>query len=297
MTFQKALSGALITEDSLKEMILSEGTLNTLPTPATIAESLAYIHAYANICTSNYYYYELSNLDSFCLICTQDGEGSLALNNQNYIMKHGTLAFVDCNLQHRVEIKKSPWIYKIFYISGALIKSFYDSFVDESGNLHHFLPNSSIPVKIEMLYDFLTNAPDNLLLIHSKYICEILFELLIERSKFHESHFAMCDYIYKIKHDFDCKYTDNITLEALERKYHISKYHICREFIKRFHMSPIKYLNYKKIEAAKEALLNTDKKVVEIGRLVGFENPNNFIRNFKKVTGMTPLEYRKQFYK
>ena len=49
------------------------------------------------------------------------------------------------------------------------------------------------------------------------------------------------------------------------------------------------------VEAAKEALLNTDKKIVEIGRMVGFENPNSFIRNFEKCTGVTPLEYRKHF--
>jgi AraC-like DNA-binding protein len=73
----------------------------------------------------------------------------------------------------------------------------------------------------------------------------------------------------------------------------ISKYHICREFTKHFHISPIRYLNLKKITAAKELLVHTDKKINEIGRITGFENPNNFIRHFKKQIGVTPLEYRK----
>ena len=59
-----------------------------------------------------------------------------------------------------------------------------------------------------------------------------------------------------------------------------------------FHIS-IRYLNLKKITAAKELLVHTDKKINEIGRITGFENPNNFIRHFKKQIGVTPLEYRK----
>jgi AraC-like DNA-binding protein len=296
MSFQKSLAKALVTHDSLRDVIYNQKALNILPLPVSHAEGLVHINAYGSICVNRPYHYELSTLDSFCMFYTQEGEGILSFNNQCLNLKPGTLAFIDCSQQHGVEIKKSPWTYKVLFISGALVGHFYDSFVEEGDNVHSFMPDSSIPDKLNLLFEFLSNSPDNLLLIHSKYICDILFELLIERSKLQKSNPVTCNCIYKIKHEFDCKYTDNITLEFLEQKYHISKYHICREFIKRFHMPPIKYLNYRKIEAAKEALLNTDKKVVEIGRLVGYDNPNNFIRNFKKYTGLTPLEYRKQFY-
>lgn len=291
MSFQKNLLDALAANASLKESIRS---LASPPVSAKITESLAYIQAYGNICMSHPYFYELSKLDSFCLIYTQGGAGLLKINSRSYTMKHGTIAFVDCNQWHRVEAEQTPWIYKVFFISGPPVAFFYNSLVEESGNLHSFLPGSSIPYKIEKLYCFLADSADKPL-IHSKCISDILYELLLERSRLHDTNPDTCNCIYEIKHDFDCKYMDSITLEFLEQKYHMSRYHICREFIKRFHISPIKYLNYRKIEAAKEALLNTDKKIVEIGRMVGFENPNSFIRNFKKCTGVTPLEYRKHF--
>jgi len=291
MNFQKTLLDALVANASLK---ISIRNLVSPPVPDEIAESLAFIQAYGNICASYPSFYELSGLDSFCFICTQNGAGLLETDNRSYIMEQGTVAFIDCNLWHRAEVKRTPWIYKVFFISGPPVRFFYESFMDNTGNLHTFLPGSSIPDKIEMLYGFLSDSGDKPL-IHSKYVSEILYELLIERSRLHDANPDTCNCIYEIKHDFDCKYMDNITLELLERKYHMSRYHICREFIKRFHTSPIKYLNHRKIEAAKEALLKTDKRVVEIGRMVGFENPNSFIRNFKKYTGITPLEYRKQF--
>ncbi|HZK27015.1 MAG TPA: helix-turn-helix domain-containing protein [Thermoclostridium sp.] len=42
-------------------------------------------------------------------------------------------------------------------------------------------------------------------------------------------------------------------------------------------------------------LLHTDKNINEIGRMIGFKNTNSFIRNFKKLTTVTPSEYRKQY--
>lgn len=292
MDFQKAFHNAIITSSSLKKSICTN--LKSPHVTASIGRSLAYVQAYGSICASYPYYYEISELDVFCLLCTQDGAGLLKFNNRNYTMKQGTIAFFDCNLWHRIEIKKSPWAYKVFFINGPPVSFFYDSFKEHGDNLHTFLPGSSISDRIELMYHFLLSSADESL-THAKYTSDILFELLIEKNRLHNPNSVVCDCIYEIKHHFDCKYMDNVTLEGLEQKYHVSRYHICREFAKRFHMSPIQYLNYRKIEAAKEALLRTDKKVNEIGKMLGFENANNFIRNFKKRTGITPLEYRKQF--
>ncbi len=49
-----------------------------------------------------------------------------------------------------------------------------------------------------------------------------------------------------------------------------------------------------RIERAKELLLNTDEKIVDISQMVGIENPNHFIRLFKEKTGVTPLTYRRE---
>ena len=56
----------------------------------------------------------------------------------------------------------------------------------------------------------------------------------------------------------------------------------------------IKYLNRIRIEKAKELLISTDEKIVEISQMVGIENTNHFIRLFKEKTGVTPLTYRRE---
>ncbi len=73
----------------------------------------------------------------------------------------------------------------------------------------------------------------------------------------------------------------------------MSRYRLCREFVKYFNESPIQYLNQKRIVMAKELLTQTDKRVNEVGQIIGFENTNHFIRLFKQKTGVTPLEFRR----
>lgn len=53
------------------------------------------------------------------------------------------------------------------------------------------------------------------------------------------------------------------------------------------------YLTACSIRQAGKLLLSTDKKVIEIAALVGFENISGFNRSFLKATGLTPSQYRK----
>lgn len=294
MGFHKAFLNSLRTSaPSEKSIFISKYSLKLLSNSREVTENLPYIQAYSANQVLCPFHYEISKLDSYSLIYTQKGSGLLTIDNRSYPLDVGTITFIDCNRYHRIEIKQSPWTYIVFFISGSPVSYFYSRFVENNGNVYNFLPDSSIPDKIIFLCDYLAKSPRNAL-IQIKYINDILFELLLEKNRSNGINTSMRDYIYEIKYDFDNHFTDNITLELLEQKYHISKYHICREFVKHFHISPIKYLNRRKIDAAKEILRYTDKKINEIGRMVGFENPNNLIRQFKKQTGVTPLVYRNQ---
>jgi two-component system response regulator YesN len=47
-----------------------------------------------------------------------------------------------------------------------------------------------------------------------------------------------------------------------------------------------------RIDRAKELLDFTDKSIAEVAEASGFSDQNYFARTFKKVTGMTPSQYR-----
>ena len=57
--------------------------------------------------------------------------------------------------------------------------------------------------------------------------------------------------------------------------------------------APSQYIQEVRINMAKEALTNTSKSIKEIAFELGYENKDYFFTVFRKVTGMTPISYRK----
>ena len=67
---------------------------------------------------------------------------------------------------------------------------------------------------------------------------------------------------------------------------------LCREFKSHYRTSPLQYLHRMRVQAARSLLAETNLKVHEISYEVGYENVNHFIAHFRKLTGLTPREYR-----
>jgi transcriptional regulator GlxA family with amidase domain len=68
-----------------------------------------------------------------------------------------------------------------------------------------------------------------------------------------------------------------------------------RRFSKATGYSPIAYVQHLRIEDAKRRLERTDASVDQISWSVGYEDPASFRRLFKRITGITPGNYRRKF--
>lgn len=88
-------------------------------------------------------------------------------------------------------------------------------------------------------------------------------------------------------------YSQQITLDSLAEKYYLNKSYICRIFRKTMGISLVTYLQYKRILEAQTMLLNSDKPIIDIAMDCGFSNVQHFYRVFKKITNLTPIEYKK----
>lgn len=89
--------------------------------------------------------------------------------------------------------------------------------------------------------------------------------------------------------------SNEITLEDIAKHANISKYHFCRLFKKRIGKSPFNFVRFMRIEKAKE-LLERDNLSISMAAVdVGFNDVGSFIKQFKKITGMTPSTYKRSF--
>ncbi len=74
----------------------------------------------------------------------------------------------------------------------------------------------------------------------------------------------------------------------------LSGSYLSRLFKEKMNKNFTDYLMELRLERAKELLLHTDMKIEKIANKVGFVNHNYFGQVFKRVTGMTPRQYRQQ---
>lgn len=87
-------------------------------------------------------------------------------------------------------------------------------------------------------------------------------------------------------------YRDNLSLDLLQKKLHISKYYISHIMNQKLGMGFNDYINSIRISNACRLLSETDDPVSEISAAVGFNTVRTFNRAFVKHIGSSPREYR-----
>lgn len=69
--------------------------------------------------------------------------------------------------------------------------------------------------------------------------------------------------------------------------------HVNRAFRQYLQQTPTEYINQLKLNRARNLLLTTEHRVIEIALEAGFDNVSHFYHQFKKFYGQAPLEFRK----
>lgn len=88
-------------------------------------------------------------------------------------------------------------------------------------------------------------------------------------------------------------YQEKIYLADLAAQANLNEQYFCRLFKKAIGRSPMEYINEYRIKQVRRLLEETDLPVTEICLECGYNNLGNFMHEFRRYTGTTPLQYRK----
>lgn len=91
-------------------------------------------------------------------------------------------------------------------------------------------------------------------------------------------------------------YGQNMPLEQIAGAVELSPNYICSLFKKETGVNLYQYIMEFRINRAKELLLSTNLKSYEIAEKTGFTDESYFSRSFKKVTGQSPVEFRRSVF-
>jgi len=133
--------------------------------------------------------------------------------------------------------------------------------------------------------------------------CSKLFQIDIDRQS--QSPFVIFstqkkhddEVIKKAQAHMEKNMTSRISTSLLSEKFSVSRRSFDRRFIRATGNTPLEYLQRVKIEAAKKQFESTRKTVNEVMYDVGYSDTKSFRQIFRRITGLSPLDYRNRFNK
>ena len=143
---------------------------------------------------------------------------------------------------------------------------------------------------------FMTNSEALSFIINSHYLYEIILflseqaDMVMTSIGYSSRDSIIDDVIYYIEHN----YSSNITLENIAPLFGYNSSYLGKIFSKKLGTNFNSYLDSVRIDKAKDILERSKIQVYKVAEMVGYKNVDYFHIKFKKNTGMSPAEYRKQ---
>ncbi len=134
-------------------------------------------------------------------------------------------------------------------------------------------------------------------------LCAKVFQIEMDRNS--QSAFAIFtgqklhgdEVIKKAQTFIENRLHEKMTMEELSSKFSVGRRNFDRRFIKATGNTPIEYTQRVKVELAKKAFENSSKTINEVMYEVGYSDVKAFREVFRKITGMSPIEYKGRYNK
>lgn len=283
------------------EKSISEKSLWITATPTAVAQTFPfYVLECGRFITDVGYGVKRDMHESFLLLYTIKGKGYIKTNDSEFELSINNAVIIDCREGHEYKSPDGNWEFLWMHFMGTGAEAVYNVLYPD---------NAVHSIEIKNVSDFENNFCE---LIHKSINVDICNSLDIS-SKIHALINDMCMASFinegeKGKKDFNAdiksvitfielNYKNPITIDDMVATIHVSKYHFIRCFRRTMGTTPYQYLINYRITTAKTMLRTTAVSVSEIAEECGFLDTSNFIAQFKKQTGMKPLEYRRFFIK
>ncbi len=143
------------------------------------------------------------------------------------------------------------------------------------------------------------DVPEDLLgglrsLSHDKYPCaySLAAELLMFRSRMISKDVQECDYAEYAMDLVQNTYMEPITVASIAEVMALDRSYLSRVFRKKTGQTLQNYIHEVRVQESKRLMME-DHNVTEVAELCGFTNAFVFSKNFSRITGMSPTEWKK----
>ncbi|HEY3429849.1 MAG TPA: helix-turn-helix domain-containing protein [Cyclobacteriaceae bacterium] len=133
--------------------------------------------------------------------------------------------------------------------------------------------------------------------------CSKVFQIELDRQS--QSEFTIFtgqkqhgdEMVKKAQAYIETKLHEKISMKQLSSRFSVGRRNFDRRFIKATGNTPVEYAQRVKIESAKKAFETSRKTIQQVMYDVGYSDVKAFREVFRRITGMSPLEYRGKYNK
>lgn len=138
---------------------------------------------------------------------------------------------------------------------------------------------------------------------HTAIYCAKVFQIDLERKS--QSDFIIFtgqkqhgdEMVKKVQEYIEKNPGEKLSMDRLSSKFSVGRRNFDRRFIKATGNTPVEYSQRVKIESAKRSFENTRQTIHEVMYTVGYSDVKAFREVFRKITGLSPLEYKAKYNK
>lgn len=235
------------------------------------------------------------------------GQGNLVLDEDTYRFEADMISCIPANFLHVTKSDEGiPAFWEYLYIDPAeLLKGYQKMFQDagdvlEAVNRCAFFistrENPIITVLIRAIFDEMRKKREYCSECVRGMLWTLLFEIARLNAKKEARIFggsgnlqleSAIEYV-------DKNYPNSFKISELANVCHMSETHFRRIFQEKMKMTPVEYVNFVRIKKACELIDKTDISMEEVAQNVGFITPSTFNRNFRRIVGTSPYQWKKR---
>jgi AraC-like DNA-binding protein len=224
------------------------------------------------------------NKSCYVLACRIEGKSSFFYNGEERLVKRGDVLYIPAGSSYFQTSEKETVVCFHLNILGQVSPNMETFSVKDKERMCELF------VRAEQLW---RQRPSNYEFMCMSILYEIVSNIRIcTKSQLHRSAaFLKPAMKYLNANLFDAE----LSLEETCRAAHISRTYFNKLFGQVYGQTPTVYINRQRIERAKQLLLSGSCYNEEIAHLCGFKDVKYFYVIFKKMTGKTTKEYKRDF--
>ncbi|KAB7667599.1 AraC family transcriptional regulator [Bacillus sp. B1-b2] len=225
---------------------------------------------------------------------TISGIGAIELGDKEYKLTPGKAFLIDIADEYRYYLPQhsTHWEFLFITLYGEKVKDAWD-YIQRENQAIISLSSEAAPIK-QLLHMYQMAKEKNIK--NAFQASHLAYEFIMELYQFTKqlTSVKLPESILNATLFAQNHYQEAVGPDEMADAAGLSRYHFTRMFKKSMGITPIQYLTNLRLVKAAELLYQTNQAIEEIAVEVGFANANYFTKVFRKVTGMTPGQFRKK---